>query len=185
MFGELLEKAKNGDKASTEEIINRLQPLIISSIRRYYNKPNEYHDLIQDGILKVLECIKDYEPSKGVHFLGYVKIMLRYLYLDKHKMKVHQSLNEVVGDGEVELMDLLVSEDKEPLEEILDREDKKYLLEALNRLTDRQRQVVILYYFEKMRLEDIASMLGVSYRTVVNTKTRAIEKLTLGLYFDE
>ena len=37
------------------------------------------------------------------------------------------------GDGEVELMDLLVSEDKEALDLILDEEDNKYLLEALDR----------------------------------------------------
>lgn len=179
MFDSLLDKARAGDKASKEEIINRLQPLIISSIRRYYNKPKEYEDLIQDGNLIILECIEDYEPSKGVHFLGYVKTMLRYLYLDKHKTKIHHSLNEVVGDGEVELMDLLVSEDKEALDLILDEEDNKYLLEALDRLTDRQREVTILYYFENMKIEDIASRLGVTYRTVVNTKTRALEKMAL------
>ena len=177
MVDKLLEKAREGDKGSTEEIINRLQPLIISSIRKYYNKPNEYEDLVQDGNLKILECIRDYEPSKGVHFLGYVKTMLRYLYLDKHKHKYHLSLNEVVGDGEVELMDLLVSDDKEPLAQILDREDKKKLLEALNTLTERQKEIVILYYFENMKIEDIAAKLEVSYRTVVNTKTRAIEKM--------
>jgi RNA polymerase sporulation-specific sigma factor len=84
-----------------------------------------------------------------------------------------------VGDGEVELMDLLVSEDKEALDLILDEEDNKYLLEALDRLTDRQREVIILYYFENMKIEDIASRLGVTYRTVVNTKTRALEKMAL------
>ena len=76
-------------------------------------------------------------------------------------------------------MDRLVSEDKEALDLILDEEDNKYLLEALDRLTDRQREVIILYYFENMKIEDIASRLGVSYRTVVNTKTRALEKMDL------
>ncbi|NLV89785.1 MAG: sigma-70 family RNA polymerase sigma factor, partial [Tissierellia bacterium] len=71
------------------------------------------------------------------------------------------------------------SEDKEALDLILDEEDNKYLLEALDRLTDRQREVIILYYFENMKIEDIASRLGVTYRTVVNTKTRALEKMAL------
>lgn len=177
MFDELLKKAREGDKKSTEEIINRLKPLIISSIKRYYNKPNEYEDLIQDGILKVLECIKDYDLSKEVHFLGYVKTMLKYLYLDKHKIKVHHSLNEAVGDGEDELMDFLEAEDKEPLELILEKEDNKNLIEALSCLTERQRKVIILYYIENMKIGDISRCLRVSYRTVVNTKIRAMEKL--------
>lgn len=177
MFDELLDKAKKGDKIATEKIINKLKPLIISSIRRYFNKPNEYEDLVQDGILTILECINDYEPLKGVHFLGYVKAKLRYLYLDKHKVKIHHSLNEVVGDEDDELMDLLASEDKGPLELILDKEECRNLVEAFNSLTGRQRQVIILYYVENMKIEDIAKKLGVSYRTVVNTKTKAIEKL--------
>lgn len=185
MFDSLLEKARRGDKDAAEEIVNRLKPLIISSIRRYYNKPNEYEDLIQDGILKLLECIRDYEPSKDVHFLGYVKTMLRYLYLDKHKMKLHHSLNEPVGDGENELLDLLVSEDKGPLELILDKENNSYLLEALNSLSDRQREVIIMFYFKNMKMEDIAEKLGISYRTVVNTKVRAIEKLSSALYLNK
>ena len=141
MFDSLLDKARAGDKASKEEIINRLQPLIISSIRRYYNKPKEYEDLIQDGNLIILECIEDYEPSKGVHFLGYVKTMLRYLYLDKHKTKIHHSLNEVVGDGEVELMDLLVSEDKEALDLILDEEDNKIKYRKKHKTTHLYKNV--------------------------------------------
>lgn len=177
MFDELLFNAREGDIMAKEEIINRLQPLIISSIRKYYNRHNEYDDLIQDGNVKVLECIGDFDAAKGAHFLGYVKTMLRYMYLDKNKKKAHYSLNEMVGDGDMELIDLLVSEDRGPLELILDTEQSQLLEGILGGLTKRQRDVVQLFYLEKMKIEDIGILLGVSYRTVVNTKTRAMEKL--------
>ena len=177
MFNEMVEKAKAGDKEMLGEIIERLQPLLIASIKRYYNKPKEYEDLMQDGNLKIIQSINEYDKDKGVHFLGYIKLHIKYLYLDKHKQKFHQSLNQEIGDGEREMMDLLVSEEVDFLESIVRDEDNLKLREALGLLTPRQRQVIELYYGKDMSIGNIANSLGVAYRTVVNTKTRALEKM--------
>lgn len=67
MFNEMVKKAKTGDEKALGEIVESLQPLLISSIRRYYNKPKEYDDLMQDGNLKIIESINDYDLDKGVH----------------------------------------------------------------------------------------------------------------------
>ena len=125
----------------------------------------------------ILQCIRDYDPRKGVHFLGYIKTNLRYLYLDKHKIKHHISLNQPVGDSESEMVDLLVSEDMGPIDIIIEDERNDWIRKSLNILTERQREVIICFYVYKMSIDDIAKKLGISYRTVVNTKTRAIEKL--------
>lgn len=177
MFNKLVEKARQGDVQATEEIIERLQPLLISSIRKYYNRPKEYDDLIQDGNMKILESIRDYDREKGVYFLGYIKTNIRYLYLDKHKEKIHQSLNQRIGHGETEIMDLLVGEELNLLGDIIEKENNLELKKALSILTPRQRQVIKLFYEEDMSIGDIGVKLGVAYRTVVNTKTRALEKM--------
>ena len=173
---ELLVKAKQGDVNSKEEILNRLQGLIIKKIQRYYNKREEYDDLIQNGNLVILECIENYDEKRGVYFLGYVKTMLKYGYLNRHKKREHLSLNIPVGeDGEDELMNILESEEEGPMENILRLEDKSEIKKALSKLTDRQREVIIAYYIEGLSINDIAKRLGITYRTVVNTKTRALE----------
>lgn len=180
MFNEMVEKAKSGDKEALEEIIERLQPLLVSSIKRYYNKSDEYEDLMQDGNLKIIESINDYDKDKGVNFLGFIKFNIKYLYLDKHKERFHQSLNQQIGDGETELIDLLVGEEIDFLENIIKVEERKDLIKALKKLTERQREIIQLYYGENMSIGDIANELGLAYRTVVNTKTRALEKLKKG-----
>lgn len=177
MFDKLVEEAIKGNKEALEEIIDRLQPLIISSIRKYYNKGNEYEDLIQEGNLTILESLKDFDQSRGVHFLGYIKLNLKYLYLNKHKRKIHLSLNEPVGDGEVEAIDLLESKDKDAIDILLEDERSLELNMALERLTERQKEVVLLFYMENMSMEEIGKKLGISYRTVVNLKTKALENL--------
>ena len=47
---ELLVKAKQGDVNSKEEILNRLQGLIIKKIQRYYNKREEYKILNENPL---------------------------------------------------------------------------------------------------------------------------------------
>lgn len=173
-----LMKAREGDIESKEWLINSLNPLIIASIKRYYYKPMEFEDLLQEGKLVILECIDNYDVIKGTYFLGYVKTMLRYFYLDKHKQKQTLSLNEKVGeDEEGELVDFLESDKEEPLEVIIKYEENQILSKAMESLTKRQREVIICFYYEGLSIGQIAERLGVSYRTIVNTKTKAMEKM--------
>lgn len=174
----LVLKAKEGDIESKGEILKRLKGLVINSIKRYYNVSNEYDDLVQEGNIIILECINSYDENLGAYFLGYVKTRLKYNYLDKHKEIKHTSLNTDSGNEDHdELLDLLESEDPNPLEEYLETEKLSELQERLSKLTYRQKEIIIYFYYENMSIGDIAKKLGITYRTIVNTKTRALEKM--------
>ncbi|MCF6463958.1 hypothetical protein C3E89_11420 [Clostridium sp. Cult1] len=171
----LLLLSKKGDKKAKETLLLKLNPLIISSIRRYYNKIDQYDDLIQEGYEIILKAIENYNPNRGVKFLGYVKAMLRYGYLEKHREKQILSLNEPLEEGE--FIDLLEGSEEDPVDAVIKKEEKYLLLESLNCLTERQKQVVVDYYINRLSIDEIANKLGISYRTVVNTKTQGIKKL--------
>ena len=177
-WNELLKRAKQGEKDIKEEILNRLRPLIISSIKSYYNRREHYEELIQEGDLCILECIESFNDEKKVYFLGYVKLQLRYLYLDKNKERHHSSLNIMVGDQKSEeYINTIASDQENGPEDMIQIETYKELQNSLNYLTARQREVVLLFYIKRKSIGSIANQLGVSYRTIVNTKTRALEKL--------
>ncbi len=178
IIDELLEKSREGDINSKVELLNKLRPLIISSINKYYPNSRDYEDLIQDGNIVIIECINNYDISKGVYFLGYVKIMLKYNYLQNHKIKHMISLNTPVGDdNENEMIDLLQSGDLEPLESLIVDEYNENVRNSLSVLAPRQKQIIFLFYIERLSIGVIAKNLNISYRTVVNTKTKAIDKL--------
>jgi len=169
--------SRKGDKRAKEELLKKLHPLIISSIRRYYNSVKDYDDLIQDGYETVLKCIQDYDVSKNVYFLGYVKAMLRYCYLNKHREKQLISLNEPVKDGEdLELGDLIPDE-RDEIKDLLEKETTVELYNSLQSLTEKQRKILIYFYIYNRSLSQIAEIMGISYRTVVNMKTSALKKL--------
>lgn len=176
-FEALVMEAQKGSREAKKVILERLNPLIIKSIRRYYNNINDFEDLMQEGKLEILECIENYELDKGAYFLGYVQTMLKFLYLNKHKAKISTSLNTKVGeDGEDELMDL-IADDVDIEELIIQEEIMEELHKALETLTKRQKEVVYYFYFKRISMKDIAEHLGISYRTVVNIKVQALEKL--------
>ena len=168
-----------GNEQFKEELLNSLKPLIVSSIKRYYNNMQMYDDLIQEGYEVVLNVLNNEGIKDGKHFLGYLKNALRFHYLDKYKETEHTiSLNQSLGDGEnLEIIDLIEDDSLTQEELTIKHEELRLLKNSLSILSERQKQVIILFYIHKMTMKDIADKLNVSYRTVVNTKATALNKL--------
>lgn len=173
----LMTLSKNGDEGSKERLLIKMKPLILSSIKRYYNDYFQYDDLIQEGYEVILNCINNYESSKGVRFLGYVRVQLKYHYLAKYNEETILSLNDSINDAGEEFIEYIESEGFGPLDTVLNGEEKEVLSKGLLNLTERQRQIFIYYYIEKKNMVEISEGLGIAYRTVVNTKVKALEEL--------
>lgn len=72
-------------------------------------------------------------------------------------------------------------------EQAIDREEvKKILAEALELLTEKERRVVVLYYYEELTLKEVASVLEVSESRISQLHSKALEKMKkyLGKYFE-
>lgn len=173
---QLYKDAYLGDKESELLILERLKPLIISSIRRYNPDWNEFEDLIQEGREMVLICIKDYNPNINVPFLGYIKSRLKYLYLNKRKVKKEFSLNESFGEDGQEYLELLESKEN-ILEGILEKETYTKLYNAIELLPKREKEVLGDFFFRDLTISQISKKYNITYRTVLNQKSNALKKL--------
>ncbi|MFO7886717.1 MAG: sigma factor-like helix-turn-helix DNA-binding protein, partial [Eubacteriales bacterium] len=89
------------------------------------------------------------------------------------------SLNSHIdmGEGSVELIDTLVDENVDIEGNFVKKSEFHNLILALDLLTNRESQIIRMYYFENIGMKDIARKLGLAYRTVVNTKVNGVEKL--------
>ncbi len=68
-------------------------------------------------------------------------------------------------------------DDITPEKKTLKNELKVALKEAIDELSERERLVVSLYYYENLNLSDIAKVLDISVQRVSQINTRAISKL--------
>ena len=63
-------------------------------------------------------------------------------------------------------------------EEILERDElKKMLTQALELLTEKERKVILLYYYEDLTLKEISNILEVSESRISQLHTRALQKM--------
>lgn len=89
------------------------------------------------------------------------------------------SLNEYIEQGGPELKgEKSVSSQFEIPEEVAEREDlKEKLRESLDILTEKERKVVLLYYYEDLTLKEISYILEVSESRVSQLHTKALSKM--------
>ena len=104
-------------------------------------------------------------------------------YLDwQSQMKITNvvSLNEFLEQGsEVpnEASQSRSSQFDSP-EEVLERDElKKMLTESLELLTEKERKVIVFYYYEDMTMKEISNILGVSESRISQLHTRALQKM--------
>lgn len=75
---DLVRRAKAGDAAAREELINRLLPVVVRIARPYHTPGIEWEDLIQEGAVGLLRALASYNPEIGVPFPAYAVWWIRY-----------------------------------------------------------------------------------------------------------
>lgn len=88
------------------------------------------------------------------------------------------SLNEYVDQGLEPVMDARGnSHFAQPEDAIAEEELKKMLAQSLEVLTEKERKVITLYYYENLTLKEISNILEVSESRVSQLHTKALTKM--------
>ena len=147
-------------KEKKEDIISKL---LINNYDKYYHiaysytqNKNDAQDIVQEGAYKAI-----YNSEK----LRQVK------YADTWICKI--IINEAISYIKKNRFNW----DKDIVSEMKDEKDMFELKQALDKLTDKERAVIVLRYFEEMSLNDVAYILGENLSTVKSRIYRALEKL--------
>lgn len=74
----------------------------------------------------------------------------------------------------------------EPEDSVDNDEVKKMIMDALELLTEKEKKVVLLYYYEDLTLKEVAKVLEVSESRISQLHSKALEKMKkhLGKYFE-
>ena len=107
--------------------------------------------------------------------------------------ELYASLNDVSGTSILSLDEVIYREDDNRqvprIETIVDRnantslteiekdELRAFLVTAIERLTEQEKLVIALYYFEELTLKEIGQVMTISESRVSQIHTRAVTKL--------
>ena len=149
---ELFIKIKQGDKQAREEFINGNLRLVLSVIRRFFNKGENADDLFQIGCVGLIKAIDNFEVELNVQFSTYAVPMIigevkRYLR-DNNSIRVSRSIKELAYKVMAEKDRFIREKDREPtvkeLADILDvsKEDIIMSLDAIQIPISLQEPVI-------------------------------------------
>jgi len=194
----------------------------------------QLEDIVNQGIITIIDCIEKYDPAKEVKFESYAFMRVRGAIIDfirkqdwlprrvrKTAKDISAAYEKLSGElmrepttGELaarlnlspdalhkhysemtrsvmlsfeSLLDHTISNifsaekscDMHDLPEsgIFQEEMKTVLADAIDSLTDRERMVITLYYYENLKLSEISKVLEVSESRVCQIHSKAVMKL--------
>ena len=172
MESQLIPRAKSRDPEDLAQLLVDLAPLTKSTIRRIQPYAQDPDNLYGEANLILLDALDDFDPERGVPFHLYYRTRLSYFLMDDLKRSMKKTTVPLTNEMEAVVADVANTE-----EDFILLERAEELHQIVNDLPLRERAVVSLYFFCHLSLSEIAGRLGISYQTVANTKTRAMNHL--------
>lgn len=157
---------------NSKQIIDSYMPLLISMARKFPSF--DYDENIDETRMILIECIPTYDDSKGT-FGNFLKNQVRYHYLDRNKGKIIQSLDDFDQDGNP-IVDT-ISDDYDFESAIVEKEKYKDLYLAISKLSEKDREIIRLKYWEDLSNKEIGDILNISAKTVSNRQSLSLKKL--------
>ena len=176
---ELLKKAKEGDRASIEALLNKFEPLIKKSSRKYYINGYEQGDVKQLAYMAALKAIKKFDTERSNSFPLYVKRTIqnsiyKELLKSKEKFNVNKTNKELKPITEIEnIEDKSINID----EEIIKKERREILINLINKMAAEERELIIEIFIEEKTLKKYAEEKNMKYHRVFYLKKKILQKI--------
>lgn len=134
---------------------------------------------------KVTQAVQKLETMNGRHatdeeIANELEITVEEYEKWQNQMKITNlvSLDEFLEQGSEIKQPSNASTHFEQPEKVLEKQEmKQILLDVLETLTENERKVITLYYFEEMTLKEISHILEVSESRISQLHTKALQKM--------
>jgi RNA polymerase sigma-70 factor, ECF subfamily len=164
----LIRQAQAGDPGAFAEIYRRYQPKVYRYV--YFRVDNEAtaEDLTSEVFVRLVERIPGFH-YRGRPLLAWLYTIARNLVIDHYRRRGRIT--------EFPLDDSLVADGPDPSQTANRSFDRARLVRALDDLTDAQREVILLKFFEEMDNSATARVLGKTVGAVKALQHRGLSAL--------
>lgn len=196
---ELMKKAKNNDLVAKNKILSSNLKFVFGEAKKYKGRGVPIEDLISEGNLGLIYAFDKFDTSKNVKFFSYAVWWIK-AYMNEFIKKTNkkdfyeqeddglmttnvEKINEIYDeeDETCNVGDVIMSNEEDMATSEKHMEEKELTANLLDKLDDRERQI-IEYYFglngkKEMKLEEIGEKMNLSKERVRQIKTKSLLKL--------
>ena len=171
---ELMELVKGDDsRAPFEELLSRHEKRLVNYLHRTVGDFELAENLAQETFLRIYRIRHEYEPTaKFKTFLYKIATNLaidEFRKRDRHKEDLKDDFSNESDKR------------KNPDENVISSERTRIVKECLLKLDEKHRTVVVMKWFEGLKYEQIAKILGISVGTVKSRIFYALKQLEVDL----
>ena len=160
---------------SLEEIYNTYYKKIYSFVMRKISDVDITEDLVSDIFLKVAANLDRFDPNKAC-ISTWLYTIANNTVLDYYRTrKVYEPIPD--ENGSEGLMPEALVDTKDIESEIIANEELEELAKALEHISVRSRDVIVLHYYADMTLKDVARQMGMSYANIKIVHKKALQEL--------
>ena len=169
-YSELAEQAVF-DNLAFEELYNHYFRIVYNLIYVQVRNPETADDITSETFFKVVQNLSKFDKSRA-SFATWINRIAQRTLIDFYRSQGRRQETDWDDD-----FDAPISESELPEAQFLQDENKKLLLKALEKLSDRERQIVTMKYFSDMSNVEIAEALDITASNVGIILFRAMGKL--------
>ncbi len=185
----LVDAATNGDETARNKLIEHNLRLVVFLSKKYENTGLDLEDLVSIGSIGLIKGINTYKLDKNIKLATYASRCIDneiLMYLRKNKRRkgevsFEDNLSYDAEGNELRLEDILGTESDIVTKGIEEETNKGLLYKEINKLNDRDKQIMVLRYglynYDEMTQKDVASLLGISQSYISRIEKKVIRRL--------
>ena len=184
-----IERLAAGDMSAKQVLIEHNLRLVVYIARRFENTGINIEDLISIGTIGLIKAVNTYEPAKKIKLATYasrcieneILMFLRKTNNLKTEVSFDEPLNTDWDGNELLLSDILGTDADMVMRPIEDDVDKMLLRSAIEKLSEREKRIIIMRFGlsgrDELTQKEVADLMGISQSYISRLEKRIILRL--------
>ncbi|MCI6282974.1 sigma-70 family RNA polymerase sigma factor [Selenomonas sp.] len=168
--------AQAGDSAAMMELVTQYEPLLRRAAGQAHLR-TIHDDALSESYVSLVRAVRDYDAALGIPFAAFAKARVYGDLRTLARRVIRTWQREATVDDRREEGFWELIEDESAAAALTRYERQATLAAAMRALTERERAVIRLLYFNEATQTAAAAELGVSQQAVAAIKKRAIGKM--------
>ena len=186
---ELIEQASRGDSPARQQLLARHRDTLKQMVRvrmdRRLAARVDPSDVVQEALAEAAQKLYGYLRDRPVPFYPWlrrlawehlVRLHQRHLYATKRSV-LREEVPALPGESAMELARRMLGSTSSPSRHLLRKELRRRVQDALDQLSERDREVLVLRYLEGLSVQETAAVLATTEGAVKVRHLRALERL--------